>query len=216
MTWRWRRRPDSFDKHWRSIDYAVVDLETTGLNLRRDAIASYGAAIIHRGRIITAESTYGLVRPDCTMSPQSITIHALRPCDLAEAPPLSEAVRALDAVLTHRVLIAHAAWIERAFLTRAFRSQGKRLRCKIIDTAALARAAGTTAAHCRGEADLEGLAMELGLPVISPHHALGDAITTAEVFLALAARLSPLGYHTARDFIDLTTADRSLHMTGTS
>jgi DNA polymerase III subunit epsilon len=209
MTWRWRR-PDRFDEHWRSIDYAVVDLETTGLNLRRDAIVSYGAAVIHRGRIITADSIYGLVRPECAMSPKSITIHALRPCDLADAPPLSAAVTALDAVLASRVLIAHAAWIERSFLTRAFRAHGKRLRCNIIDTAALARAANTTAAHCRGEPNLEALATELRLPVVSPHHALGDAITTAEVFLALAARLSSQGYHTTRNFIDLTTTDRSL------
>jgi DNA polymerase-3 subunit epsilon len=54
------------------------------------------------------------------------------------------------------------------------------------------------------------LATELHLPVDSPHHALGDAITTARVFLALAARLARRGYETARDFVDLTTADSAL------
>ena len=61
-----------------------------------------------------------------------------------------------------------------------------------------------------GEPDLEWLAGDLGLPVVNPHHALGDAITTAEVFLALASRLGRLGFRTARDFVDLTTADRAL------
>jgi len=105
------------------------------------------------------------------------------------------------------VLIAHAAWIEQAFLGRAFRQYGHHLQCRVIDTAAMARTAHMRTAECRGEPDLERLATELGLPVDCPHHALGDAITTAHVFLALAGRLAGQGFHTARDFIDLTTHD---------
>jgi DNA polymerase-3 subunit epsilon len=36
---------------------------------------------------------------------------------------------------------------------------------------------------------LEYAATELGLPVHSPHHALGDAVTTAGLFIALAGQL---------------------------
>ncbi|BDY26743.1 3'-5' exonuclease [Mycolicibacterium mageritense] len=211
MTVRWRRqKPDPYDKPWRTVDYAVVDLETTGLDLRHDTIASYGVSVIRQGRMIVAENAYSLVRPESTMSADSVTIHALRPCDLTDAPPLSAAVAALDRALTDRVLVAHAAWVEQAFLGRAFRANRKTLRCAVIDTAAMARAAGLAEAQLRAEPNLEELAGELRLPVVSPHHALGDAITAAEVFLALATRLSRRGYHTARDLIDLTTADRAL------
>jgi DNA polymerase III subunit epsilon len=113
-------------------------------------------------------------------------------------------------VLTDRVLVAHAAWVEQSFLSRAFKMHGKQLRCKVIDTAAMARAAGFDSAQRGGEPELERLATELHLPVDSPHHGLGDAITTAQVFLALAARPARRGHETTRDFIDLTTADRAL------
>lgn len=217
MTWGWRRRRvDSFDKPWRTIEYVVVDLETTGLDLRRDSIVSYGAVIIRKGRMITAENRYGLVRPDSALSPKSVTIHTLRPVDLAYAPPLSVAVTALDGLITGRVLVAHAAWIEKAFLRRAYKANGKRLQCNIIDTAAMARAAGIAPVLQKGEPNLEHLAAQLGLPVLSPHHALGDAATTAQVFLALAAKLAALDYHTALDFIDLTTADLNLRRHNTS
>lgn len=206
--WIRRRRPDAFDRPWRETDYAVVDLETTGLDLHHDAIASYGIAPIRGGRMLTAQNTYGLVRPDCRMSRESITVHALRPVDLDDAPPLAHAVDVLDCALADRVMIAHAAWIERAFLTRAFNRNGRTLSCRIIDTAAMARAADL--GSDRGEPDLEALATALRLPVVSPHHALGDAITTGYVFMSLAARLGQRGYHTARDFIDLTDADRRL------
>lgn len=209
MTVRLRRRaPRTFDRPWRELEYATIDVETTGLDLRRDTIASYGIALISGGRMLVADQIYGLVRPECQVSPRSVTVHALRPADLVQAPPLSQAVAVLAAALTDRILIAHAAWVERAFLTRAFDQHRKTLSCRIIDTAALARAAGLHVARGPGEPDLEQLATELHLPAISPHHALGDAITTSYVFFALAARLDHLGYRTARDFIDLTDVDR--------
>jgi DNA polymerase III subunit epsilon len=203
-----RGQSNHLRRPWRDVEYAVVDLETTGLNLRRDGIVSYGATIIRGGRIIAAENRYGLVRPDSAVSPESMTIHSLLPSDLRDAPPTSEAIAVVDEMLTGRVLVAHAAWVEEAFLTRAFKASGKRLRCSIIDTAAMARAANTRTSRCSGEPDLEVLATEVGLPVVSPHHALGDATTTAQVFLALATKLADRGYSTAQDLIELTAADR--------
>jgi DNA polymerase-3 subunit epsilon len=122
MSRRWRRshRIDGLDRPWREIDYVVVDLETTGLDRSRDAIASYGATVIHNGRMVAAHNIYGLVRPECAVSAKSITIHALRPADLAEAPSLSAAVEVLHGI-DRRSGPDCAAWIEQAFLSPAFR-----------------------------------------------------------------------------------------------
>jgi DNA polymerase III epsilon subunit-like protein len=43
------------------------------------------------------------------------------------------------------------------------------------------------------EPSLELLARRLSLPVCAPHHALGDAMTTAAVFLALATKATAGG-----------------------
>ncbi len=211
VTPRWlNRKQHPLARPWREIEYVVVDLETTGLDLKRDAIASYGAVVIRDGRIIVAENTYGLVCPTCELSAEAIAVHTLRQSDVDGAPPLSQAVSVLDALLRGRVLVAHAAWIEKTFLTRAFDAHGTALRSPIINTAVLARADGIASRGSVREPDLEWLAGELGLPAVKPHHALGDAITTAQVFLALMSRLSRLGYSTARDFVDLTDGDRAL------
>ena len=85
----------------------VVDLETTGLDLKRDAIASYGAVVIRHGRIVVAENTYGLVCPNCEITVESTTVHTLRRADVADAPPLSQAVPVLDAVVGDRVQVKH-------------------------------------------------------------------------------------------------------------
>jgi len=206
VTWRWLGRSSDdcdLDRPWRELDYVVIDVETTGLDLKRDTIASYGAAVIEDGRIVASKNAYGLVRPTSTMSAESVTVHALLPSELAAAPPIADAVEKLDAMVAGHVVIAHAAWVERSFLSRAFASVGKKLRCTFIDTAAMARAAGKAVVPAPYEPDLELLAEALNLPVINPHHALGDAVTTAQVFLALASRLSGDGYRTARDFAEL-------------
>jgi DNA polymerase III subunit epsilon len=86
-------------------------------------------------------------------------------------------------------MVAHAAWIERAFLSRLLRQAGVKFTAPVIDTAALARALGYARSSPDGrEPSLELLARQLSLPVYRPHHALGDALTTAIVFLAMAAK----------------------------
>jgi DNA polymerase III subunit epsilon len=177
------------DQPWRSACYCAVDLETTGLDLRRDVIVSFGAVGIDSGRVIAGNSIYRLVGGPAPVSPRAIAVHSLRPADLAEAPPWEESVDLLLKALTGRVLVAHAAWVECGFLRRAFRTRRVPPPRTVVDTAALARSAGLAAVGASAEPSLEFLARDLGLPVHEPHHALGDALTTAEVFLALSTRL---------------------------
>ncbi len=177
------------DQPWRSASYCAVDLETTGLDLRRDVIISFGSVAIDGGRVIAGSSSYRLVRGPVRMSPEAIAVHSLRPADLADAPTWEESADVLLSALTGRVLVAHAAWVERAFLRRAFRTRQVPAPRIVVDTAALARCAGMARVGGSSEPSLELLARDLGLPAHEPHHALGDALTTAEVFLALSTRL---------------------------
>jgi DNA polymerase-3 subunit epsilon len=176
---------------WRAAQFCVLDVETTGLDLRRDDIIAYGAAIVTHARIPCDRVAYGLVRPSRPVSVPALTVHALRTADLAGAPTIDDVVGDLVSLLSNRVLVAHAAWVERAFLNRALRPHGLRLPRPTVDTAALLRACRLTGPRTGGEPNLEDAARRLGLPVHTPHHALGDAFTTAQVFLALATRLEP-------------------------
>jgi DNA polymerase-3 subunit epsilon len=70
------------------------------------------------------------------------------------------------------------------------RALGVQLVGPVIDTADLSRSAGVARAAPGREPSLEVVAATLGLDPHAPHHALGDALTTAEVFLVLATRLN--------------------------
>lgn len=175
---------------WREAPYIVVDLETTGLDPRRDEIISFAAVPIDDGRVVVGDARSAIIRPRRMPGAETIRIHGLRPADLADARPLPEVLDVVLEGLIGRVLVAHVAWVERGFLSAALRSVGARLAEPVLDTAALARyALGPDEGTAGPGLPLGDAARKLGLPVHSPHHAEGDALTTAQLFLALATRL---------------------------
>lgn len=192
---------------WRQADYCALDFETTGLSLAVDDIISYGAVTVSDGRVRGASAVYALACPRRRPSPAAVAVHTLRAMDCADAPGERETATAVEQVLSGKVLLAHAAWIETAFLTRYLALCGARPTALVVDTAALARAAGVAPANAAAEPGLEWLSHRLGLPPYTPHHALGDAMTTAVVFAALVSRLE-VGRPrlTVGDLVDLSQA----------
>jgi DNA polymerase III subunit epsilon len=185
-----RSEPAGPDTPWRETAFAVVDLETTGLDVRRDEIISFAAIPIDGGRVGVGRARTAIVRPRHMPDAATIRIHGLRPDDLTDAQPLIDALDMILESLAGRVLVAHAAWVERGFLAAAMRPAGVRLAGPVLDTAVLVRHVLEDGAPADGEAMRLSDAVErLGLPVHRPHHADGDALTTAQLFIALAVHL---------------------------
>lgn len=184
-----RRANSDLDSNWREINYCAIDLETTGLDFKTDEIISIGAVQIQSARIITEANYYREVRPKQDPTSNSIRIHGIRAVDLADAAPIESVMPEIADLLRGRVVIAHAAWIENAFLKERLRNLDIDYSKRMIDTAGLARACEFVEDDIDQEPSLELLARALKLPVYSPHHALGDALTTAIIFLALATEI---------------------------
>ncbi len=183
------------NRSWREARFIAIDVETTGLDPQRDEVISFAGIPIEYARIIASESVHGLVRPRATSTSASIEIHRLRDADLAGAPRAPEALAPLAAQMPGRIPVVHASWVERTFLKKA----GCPLPRRIIDTAVLWRLLSIE----RGERDpgtcsLSTIAAALGLPAHRPHTAEGDALTAAQVFLAMATHLEAGGHGTVR------------------
>lgn len=178
------------EQSWRNAALVVVDLETTGLDPRVDEIISFAAIPIREGRVRPAELASTLLRPRQTPSAEGIRIHGLRESDLREEPRLAQRIELIADALDGAVLVAHCAWIETRFLGEALGAHGHTLDGPVIDTMTLGAAVlGQRGIACPPSPSLEFLARALGLPVHRPHHADGDALTTAQVFIALASHL---------------------------
>jgi DNA polymerase-3 subunit epsilon len=197
MRWRARGLPDlpAADTPWREAGWCVVDLELTGLN-RSDEIIAIGAVPVTGGAVQLGEALYTLARPDRAPAHGAVLVHKLRSADLAGAPPLADAVAQLMPSLSGRVPVFHTAVVERTFLGRELRRRGVRLPAE-ADTEALGRLwLRERDGVAPGGLSLARLCALLGVPGETPHHALGDALTTAKVFIALASHLDARGPQT--------------------
>jgi DNA polymerase III subunit epsilon len=176
---------------WRETDFTVIDFETTGLDVARAEIISFATVTVGAGRVRLNDARYELVRPRRMPDWDTIRIHGLRAVDLEDAPPLSELLGELLGALTGRVLVAHVAAIEGGFLEAALEPHGLPLRNQIVDTARLAlELSRLRREHPRQQqVSLEEMARSLGLPVHRRHTADGDALTTAQAFIAMATHL---------------------------
>ena len=176
---------------WDQAGYAAIDFETTGLDLARDAIVSYGVVPVDAGRIRVTDSVHRLVRPAVPPSPTSQTIHLLRPVDLADAATEQEAAVDLRARLARRIVLAWFAEVEVHLLARSLGGTVAAWRRRTIDVRNLAIAVEGQPASVRAEHGyaLTASARRYGVPVAAPHEAYDDALVTAQLFLVLVGKL---------------------------
>jgi DNA polymerase-3 subunit epsilon len=187
---------------WRKAPWCALDLEMTGLDPREDEIISFGAIPIAGGRLQLHAAVTGLARPSRQVGEASIPLHGIRDVDLESAPSLAAGIGPLLDVIAGRVLVFHSAAIDRPFLRQALRTKGVRLHNAFVDTEVLGRLwLHERDGRLRGRLSLGDLASALRLPAERPHTSLGDALTTAQVFIALATHLDAMHPETVSSLV---------------
>jgi DNA polymerase-3 subunit epsilon len=184
---------------WDEVAYWALDLETGGLDARRDPILAVGMAPVRAGVIRMGEAYATLVRPPDAgaIDPASIRAHQLVWGEVREAPAVGEVLREVDGRLREGVLLVHQAAVDVAFLKSAYRACGMRWPGpKVVDTVDLLVKLAQKSRFSNPEAvnDLPNLNLsvarrEAGLPEYQAHDALTDAVAAAELFLVLRHRL---------------------------
>lgn len=184
-----RPRVSPFDH----VDFAIVDLETTGWAPEEATITEIGAVLVCGGRVRAQFSS--LVNPG-TAIPEPVTaLTGISDAMVAAAPPLASVLADFLAFARGCVLAAHNAPFDVAFLTAACKA------CdlpwpefRVLDTVELAhRVLGENeVADCK----LATLAAHFGARTTPRHRALPDAMATAEVLSALLRRLAASGVNT--------------------
>ena len=199
---------------WREANWCALDLEMTGLDPRSEEIIAVGAVPIADGRIVLGGGMYTLVNTTKRSQHGAVLVHKLRVPDLADAPPLEKAMDQIFELLTGRIPVFHTAAVERGFLERQFGRRRVRLPA-VADTEALGR---EWLRHRDGSApegiSLGRLASVLGQPAETPHHALGDALTTAKAFIALASLLDTVAPQTVGSLVAASRPTAALRRFG--
>jgi DNA polymerase III subunit epsilon len=193
--------PVARDTPLSDVPFAALDLETTGLNPETHGIVSIGLVPFTLERIHCARSFYRVVKPRRPLSESSVAIHHITHRELRRAPDLGEILPELLDALTGRVAVVHYRGVERPFLKRAVRERlGENLEFPLVDTMeiearihrgwrthpAIRFMAGLIGRHPQSLRLAQSRA-RYHLPLYSAHHALTDALASAELFQAQVA-----------------------------
>ena len=172
---------------WKAGDYLALDFEATGPDLEHDRIVSFGGVPIRGGRVDVGEARYQLVDPGDRINEHgAVSLHGIRPVDLVGASSQEIAKTALAEALDRRFLVAWHAFVEAGFLARLFGVPARSWLRRTIDVRdLLIEMDGERFAQL----SLTESAVRHGVPVSDPHHALEDAVVTAQLFLILATGL---------------------------
>lgn len=165
----------------------VLDLETSGLDMRRDIVLSIGAVVIENGAINLGdqfEST--LLRPAQKVS-ESVLIHGIAPSELeAGDDPVEALLDFMDFVGDSPVLAFHAGFDQRMLARALKQAIGYKLRHTFIDVAELAPMLCPD--NRPRQNGLDQWCSHFGLQVLQRHHASADALATAELALILFSK----------------------------
>ncbi|HAV88648.1 3'-5' exonuclease [Pseudomonas sp. S5(2021)] len=175
----------------------VLDLETTGLHLKRDLVISIGAVVIENGAIDFSQQF------ECTLNRQvkvteSVLIHGIAPSELARGLPPAEALLSFMEFAGDSVILAFHAPFDQRMLARALKKDlGFTLKNAFLDVADLAPMLFSHAMIHRGGLDHWLDYFHIDIP--QRHHAAADAMATAQIALILMNRARRLGLESMDD-----------------
>jgi DNA polymerase-3 subunit epsilon len=181
------------------IDFAIVDVETTGWSPEEASITEIGAVRVSGGTV-RAEFT-ALVNPGVAIPPDITALTGISDAMVATAPPIAAVLPGFLQFTRGCVLTAHNAPFDIGFLSAACGACGVPWpTCQVLDTVILA---GQVLAE--GEVPnrkLSTLASFFGARTPPCHRALADARATADVLTGLLRRLAACGVRTLAEICD--------------
>lgn len=177
--------------------FLAMDFETTGLDSDEDDIITIGTVPFNLNRIFINQAQHWTVKPRKQLAEESVVIHGITHSDVLDAPDLIGVYEQVLAEMAGKVMVVHYHRIEREFFDKALMARIKEgIEFPVIDTMQIEtlqqqKANGGLINKLRGRnpqsVRLGASRSRYGLPLYTPHHALTDAVATAELLQAQIA-----------------------------
>jgi DNA polymerase III epsilon subunit family exonuclease len=196
-----RRARVAPDVAMHELEYAVVDVETTGGSYyRTDRIVEVAVVIVRNGA--PAESFSSLVNP-CRPIPRGVSrLTGISNAMVSDAPLFDHIAAEVRGLLDSRVFVAHNVAFDWGFVNEEL-DRAMRYRLS-VDRLCTVRLAKRLISHLPRR-NLDALSAHYEVRIENRHRALGDAAATAKVFARMLDELGRQGIHTWREDRQLMT-----------
>ncbi len=195
----WRRPRHTSDEPLEALferGFVAIDLETTGLDARRDRIVSLAAVPFAGGE--PAPAMMMLVDPGQPIPPSSTRIHGIDDAMVAGAPDEVTAVLRLDEVCAAQVVVGHGLAFDLTVLARA----RPRRSAVAAPRATLCTQRLAASLHPMWtDLTLDAVCAAFAVRIEGRHTAEGDAVAAGRLLVRLVPRLRERGIRTLAEVL---------------
>lgn len=117
--------------------YVCIDLETTGLDPKRDKIIEIGAVKVEQNTIVEEWETF--VNPDRKLEERIVELTGICDGQLADAPQMEEVLPKLLSFIGDNILLGHSVLFDYSFVKKAAVNERLTFERQGIDTLKIAR-----------------------------------------------------------------------------
>ncbi|MDQ6595927.1 exonuclease domain-containing protein [Bacillus salipaludis] len=179
------------------LNFTVFDLETSGFFPEKgDRILSIGAVKMKGTTIISDQTFYALLKSEHPISDEISLLTKIQTDELHNAPDGKEVLLQFYQFIKKDILVAHHSKHEKAFMQKSCWDHLKiRFVHRIIDTSFLIRLSNPQWKSF----SLDDTCQKCGIEIKNRHHALGDAMMTAQIWGYYLNKAQEMGFKNLRE-----------------
>ena len=192
------------DHDFSRLNYTVIDCEMTGLNTKQDHLLSIGAVKIIDGQVRLEDSFYKVIRQEPkSLKLGTMPIHRLGHQKVAEGEAQDRVIAQLETFCKGSVTVGHFFQIDLDFLNPQLTNP---FDLPSLDTRKIAhwllKKQNPHIDH-QAQLQLEKICETWQIPRFPAHHALGDALRTACLFLAMQKKINQVGIYNFSELLKI-------------
>jgi len=207
----WRQLPAvDFDAPHAATRYVIVDVESSGLNMKKDRLISIGAVALVDGKLDLNDAFQVVLRQDQVSTNENILIHGIGGSAQREGQEPVEALLSFLRFVGHAPLVAYHAFFDQSMIDKAMREYiGIELGQTWIDLAWVLPDIFQYRTDTR--VALDDWLQLFGIDNILRHNAVSDAFATARLLQVAIAAGQLKGADSPAGFLRIEKARRWMY-----
>jgi DNA polymerase-3 subunit epsilon len=193
--------------HINDAVFCAVDIETTGLNPKKDEIIALACMPILHMRIRVRDTFYTLIRPK-RYSYSAMKYHGISKDNLMDAPVFEAAADEIIKVLDG-ILVGHSVEFDFSFLKKNFKNSGMKFKRECLDIVMIERWLRRKLRNPDMDLGFDAMMKAYGLKQYFRHNAVADAFFAAQIFQLQMRQMPALGIDTVDKLIKAAMSCRN-------
>lgn len=190
------RQPISSRIPLEALTFSVIDVESTGLNLKKDKMVAFAGIQVRNLKISIRESLDIVIRLESPVKDDAVHIHELTNKEKKKGISENKAIEEILKFIGSSIVVGYQVWLDQQLVNRSMKDVlGKKLLNRTVNIPDLIRRidAPVQRIYPSSKLDLKAQCEAFGIDIMDQHTAAGDAFAEAQLFIKVLSRLKKRG-----------------------